>query len=222
MKFGKFVVKFRIPIIIIALGLCVLSVFGMAATRINFDMLTYLPDTFETVQGQDILLNDFGKGAFSMVIVDGMDQQEVADLKSQIEKIDHVDSVIWYDTFMQIDVPMEILPDEVYDAFNSETGTVMAVFFDSSTSSDATISAVQEVRSVTQGKAFVSGMSAMIVDLKELCENEENIYVAIAVICALIIMLALLDNWLTPFIFLASIGMAILLNMGSNIVFGEI
>lgn len=222
MKLGKFVVKNRIPIVIISLVLCALSVIGMVKTRINFDMLTYLPKDFETVQGQDILLEDFGKGAFSMVIVENMTQKEVAELKSKFEAVDHVESVIWYDSFMQVDVPMEILPESVYNAFNNEDATVMAVFFDSSTSADVTIEAVQKIKEIGGEQAFVSGMSATVTDLKELCEQEEPIYVAIAVACAILIMMLCLDNWLTPIIFIISIGIAILINLGSNIFLGEI
>ena len=222
MAFGKFIVKCKIPIIIISILLCILSVIGMINTRVNFDMLTYLPKELETVKGQDILLEDFGKGAFSMIIVDGMDQFEVSKLKAEIEKVEHVDSVIWYDTIANIDIPMEILPDDIYDVFNSDKGTVMAAFFDSSTSSDDTIKTVQEIRKIASGRAFVAGMSAMVVDLKELCEKEEILYVVMAVVCALVVMMLLLDSYLVPFVLLATIGMAILQNMGTNFVFGEI
>ena len=222
MKFAKGVVKHRILILILAIALCVPSIFGMAKTRINYDMLTYLPSDMETVIGQDELMEDFGKGAFSLIVIEDMTVQQVADMKKAIEAVDHVDSVVWYDSFLDISVPMEFLPDGLYDAFNSENATMMAVFFDTGTSEDATLQAVEEIRAVCGEKCFVAGMSALVVDLKELCQKEEPVYVAIAVILAIVAMIALLDNWIIPLVFLACIGIMILLNMGSNIFFGEI
>ena len=222
MKFAKGVVKHRILILILAIALCVPSIFGMAKTRINYDMLTYLPSDMETVIGQDKLMEDFGKGAFSLIVIEDMTVQQVADMKKAIEAVDHVDSVVWYDSFLDISVPMEFLPDGLYDAFNSENATMMAVFFDTGTSEDATLQAVEEIRAVCGEKCFVAGMSALVVDLKELCQKEEPVYVAIAVILAIVAMIVLLDNWIIPLVFLACIGIMILLNMGSNIFFGEI
>ena len=222
MKFAKGVVKHRILILILAIALCVPSIFGMAKTRINYDMLTYLPSDMETVIGQDELMEDFGKGAFSLIVIEDMTVQQVADMKKAIEAVDHVDSVVWYDSFLDISVPMEFLPEGLYDAFNSENATMMAVFFDTGTSEDATLQAVEEIRAVCGEKCFVAGMSALVVDLKELCQKEEPVYVAIAVILAIVAMIALLDNWIIPLVFLACIGIMILLNMGSNIFFGEI
>ncbi len=222
MKFGKTVVKCRIPILVIAILLMVPSVIGMAATRINYDMLTYLPEDMDTVKGQDILMEDFGKGAFSFIIVEGMEEAAVAEMKAAIEKVDHVDTAIWYDSVMDLSVPMELLPDKLYEAFNSGEATMMAVFFDSSTSADETMEAIQEIKRVTERKCFVSGMSALVTDLKELCEKEEPIYVGIAVLLACGAMMLFMDNFLIPFVFLVSIGMSILLNMGTNYFLGEI
>ncbi len=222
MKLARAVVKFRVPILIIAIALMIPSFIGMAATRINYDMLTYLPSDMDTVKGQDILLDDFGKGAFSFIIVEDMPEKDVAALKEKIEQVDHVETVLWYDSLADISVPMEILPDEIYNAFNSGNSTVIAVFFDSSTSSDVTMEAIKEIRSITGEKCFVSGMSAMVTDLKDLCEKEEPIYVGIAVVLACVAMMLFLDGWLIPFVFLLSIGMMIMLNMGTNIIFGEI
>ncbi len=222
MKFGKTVVKCRIPILVIAILLMVPSVIGMAATRINYDMLTYLPEDMDTVKGQDILMEDFGKGAFSFIIVEGMEEEAVADMKAAIEKVDHVDTALWYDSVMDLSVPMELLPDKLYEAFNSGEATMMAVFFDSSTSADETMEAIQEIKRVTERKCFVSGMSALVTDLKELCEKEEPIYVGIAVLLACGAMMLFMDNFLIPFVFLVSIGMSILLNMGTNYFLGEI
>lgn len=222
MKLARAVVKFRVPILIIAIALMIPSFIGMAATRINYDMLTYLPSDMDTVKGQDILLDDFGKGAFSFIIVEDMPEKDVAALKEKIEQVDHVETALWYDSLADISVPMEILPDEIYNAFNSGNSTVIAVFFDSSTSSDVTMEAIKEIRSITGEKCFVSGMSAMVTDLKDLCEKEEPIYVGIAVVLACAAMMLFLDGWLVPFVFLLSIGMMIMLNMGTNIIFGEI
>lgn len=222
MKIGKGVVKFRIPILIITLVLMIPAVLGYVGTRVNYDMLTYLPDTMETVKGQNELLEQFGKGAFSFIICEDMPESDVSELKTEIEKVEHVDSVIWYDTLADLSVPMDILPDEVFEAFNSDNSTMMAVFFDSSTSADVTMDAIREIRSVCGKKCFVTGMSAMVTDLKDLCEQEEPIYVAIAVALSCCAMFLLLDSWLIPVVFLASIGMMILLNLGSNYFLGEI
>lgn len=221
-KFGKGVVKLRIPILIITLALMFPSALGMAATRINYDMLTYLPGDIETMIGQDILMDEFGKGAFSFVIIEGMENKQVAALREQIEEVDHVATVLWYDSVMDLSVPMELLPDEYYDVFNSENATMMAVFFDTSTSADETLDAAARIKEIAGEQCFVSGMTAMVADLKELCEREEVIYVVLAVVLSCVVMTAFLDSWALPVIFLLSIGMAILLNMGTNIFLGEI
>ena len=222
MKFSKAVVKFRIPILILALLLMIPSVLGIMGTRINYDMLTYLPEDMETVIGQNELLEDFDKGAFAFLIVEDMPEKDVAALKEQISEVDHVDTVLWYDSFADISVPMELLPDKIYKEFNTENATMMALFFDGSTSSDVTMDAVRQIRKIAGKQCFLSGLTAMVVDLKDLCEREEPIYVGIAVALALLVMLLLLDNWLTPFVFLLSIGMMILINLGSNYFLGEI
>ena len=222
MKFGKFVVKFHIPILIAALVLLIPSVIGMQATRINYDMLNYLPDGMDTVTGQDLLLEDFGKGAFSFIIVENMQGKDVISLKEKIAAVPHVETVLWYDSFSDLSIPMHMLPQKIYDAFNAGDSTMLAVFFDTSTSSDDTMDTIREIRSLTGEHCFVSGMSALVTDLKDLCEKEEPIYVGLAVIMACAAMVLFLDNWIIPLIFLASIGMAILLNMGTNYFLGEI
>ena len=222
MKFGKWVVKCRIPILILAVALLVPSLIGMIMTRINYDMLTYLPGDIDTVVGQDILMDEFGKGAFSFVIIEGMDPEDVSSLREDISHVDHVDTVLWYDDFADVSVPMEILPSKLYDAFNSGDSTMLAIFFDTSTYSDDTMEAITAIRSIAGKQCFVSGMSAMVTDLKDLCEKEEPIYVGIAVALACVAMMIFMDNWITPFVFLMSIGMAILLNMGTNYFLGEI
>lgn len=222
MKFSKAVVKCRIPILICALLLMIPSVLGMAATRVNYDMLNYLPEDMDTVIGQNELLDDFHKGAFSFLILEDMPMKDAAALKKQVERVEHVDTVLWYDSLLDISVPMELLPDKLYQAFNTENATMMAVFFDTSTSSDVTMETIREIRSIAGERCFVSGMSALVTDLKDLCEVEEPIYVGIAVALACAAMLLLLDSWLVPFVFLAGIGMMILMNLGSNFFLGEI
>ena len=222
MRFSKAVVKHRILILIVVLVLMIPSVLGMAGTRINYDMLDYLPEDMETVIGQNELLEDFGKGAFSFIIVEDMPAKDVAALKEKIEQVDHVETVLWYDSIADLSIPMELLPDKIYNEFNTENATMMAVFFDTSTSSDITMDAIREIRQIAGKQCFLSGMSALVTDLKDLCEKEEPIYVGIAVLLACVAMLVFLDSWLVPFVFLASIGMMILLNLGTNYFMGEI
>ncbi len=222
MKFAKGVVKSRIAIFILALVLAVPSVLGMISTRINYDMLTYLPKDMETVKGQDILLDEFGKGAFSFIVVEGMEDKAVANMAEELRKIDHVETVLWYDSFANVDIPKEMLPDKVLDLFNKGDATMLSVFFDSSTSADVTMQAIKDIRRSVKENCFVSGMSALVVDLKDLCEQEEPVYVGIAVACAAFAMILLLDGWIVPFVFLASIGLCILYNLGTNWFMGEI
>lgn len=222
MRFSKAVVKHRIPILVLTLILMVPSVIGMATTRVNYDMLTYLPEDMETVIGQNELLEDFNKGAFTFLIFEDMPNKDVAKLKEKVEQIEHVDTILWYDSLADLSMPMELLPSEFYKEFNTEHSTMMAVFFDTGTSEDETMDAVKEIRKVCGEQCFVSGMTALVVDLKDLCEQEEPIYVGLAVVLACAAMLLLLDGWLIPFVFLASIGAMILLNMGTNFFFGEI
>ena len=222
MRFSKAVVKWRVPIVIIAILLMILATIGMINTRINYDMLDYLPDAMDTVIGQNELMEDFGKGAFSMLVIEGMPEKEVAGLKEKIEAVEHVDSVIWYDSILDLSVPMQLLPSKLYNEFNTGDATMMAVFFDSATSADVTMDAIREIRAIAGKQVFVSGMSALVTDLKDLCEKEEPIYVAIAVVLACLAMMLLLDGWLVPFVFLASIGVAILINLGTNGFLGQI
>ena len=222
MKFAKSVVKYRIPILLTAALLMLPSFYCMTHPRINYDMLDYLPADMDTVKGQDELMEDFGKGAFSFIVVEGMPVSEVSALKSRIEQVDHVETVLWYDSISDVSVPMELLPDKLYNAFNSGDATMMAVFFDSATSADVTMDAIREIRAAADSRCFVSGMSALVTDLKDLCEAEEPTYVGLAVIFACAAMVLLLDSWLVPFVFLLSIGVAIMFNLGSNLSFGEI
>ncbi len=222
MKFARGVVRLRVPILVLTVILLIPAVLGMVSTRVNYDMLTYLPGEIDTVVGQDQLMEEFHKGAFSFLIFEDMPEKQVAALKQQVERIDHVDTVLWYDSLADLSIPMELLPEDLYRTFNTEHSTMMAVFFDSSTSADETMEAVEQIRAVCGKQCFVSGMTALVVDLRNLCEREEPIYVGLAVLMALIAMLLLLDNYLIPFVFLASIGAMILMNLGTNYFLGEI
>ena len=222
MRFSKAVVRGRVAILILTVLLMIPAVFGMLETRINYDMLNYLPDGMDTVIGQNALLEDFGKGAFSFIVVENMPEKDVAALQEKLESVEHVETVLWYNSLMDTSIPMQLLPDKLYDAFNTGDATMMAVFFDTATSADETMDAIREIRSIAGKQCFVSGMSALVTDLKDLCEQEEPIYVAIAVVLACVAMMVFLDSWLIPFVFLASIGAAILLNLGSNWFMGEI
>lgn len=222
MRLSKAVVKNRVLILIVALLLLIPSVLGMANTRINYDMLDYLPEDMDTVIGQNELLDEFGKGAFSLIVVEDMPAKDVAALRKRIEAVEHVDSAVWYDSLTDLSVPMEILPEKIYNEFNNGNATMLAVFFDSSTSADVTMDAIREIREIAGRQCFVTGMSALVTDLKDLCEQEEPIYVALAVACACLAMMLLLDSWLAPLIFLASIGICIVINLGSNYFLGEI
>ena len=222
MRFSKAVVRGRVAILILTVLLMIPAVFGMLGTRINYDMLNYLPDDMDTVIGQNALLEDFGKGAFSFIVVENMPEKDVAALQEKLESVEHVETVLWYNSLMDTSIPMQLLPDKLYDAFNTGDATMMAVFFDTATSADESMDAIREIRSIAGKQCFVSGMSALVTDLKDLCEQEEPIYVAIAVVLACVAMMVFLDSWLIPFVFLASIGAAILLNLGSNWFMGEI
>ena len=222
LKFGEAVTRKRKLILVIAVLLLIPSLMGIMATRINYDVLSYLPDDIETIKGQDILLEDFGKGGFSMVMVDGMKNKDVAALKSKIEKVDHVDSVVWYDSILDVSVPEEMIPDSVYKDFNNGDTTLMAVFFDTGTSADESLEAAKEIRHIGGQQCFVSGMTAFVSDLKDLAEKEEPVYVLIAVVLACIVLAIFMDSWIIPVLFIAGIGMAILYNLGSNVFMGEI
>ena len=223
-KFGKAVVKLRVPILILSLLLLIPSAIGYFNTRVNYDILTYLPEDIETMKGQDILLDEFGTGAFSFLVVEGMDAKDIVEMREEISQVDHVKDCIWYDSFADISVPMEVLPDEVYDFFNNDDAdsTLMMVLYDSSMSSDETMNAIEEMRDVVDGKCFVSGMSAVVTDTKNLSNKEVPIYVIIAVVLAVIILSLTMDSAIIPVFFLLSIGMAIIYNLGSNVIQGEI
>ena len=220
--FGKKVVKFRIPILIISILLLIPAGLGYVNTRVNYDVLTYLPEDIETMQGQDILVKDFGTGAFSMFIVDGIEDKEVSALKAKIENVEHVQKVLWYDSLADISMPKSMIPKDVYEVFNSDTGTMLAIFFDEGTSSDGTMEAIGEIRKLAGKQCFLSGMSAIVTDTKNLAEKETPLYVLIAVVLAVIVLGLTMDSYFIPLLFMLSIGMAIVYNLGSNYFFGEI
>lgn len=221
-KFGKWIAKHRIIILVISVLLLIPSGIFMATTRINYDILSYLPKDIETMKGQDILMDDFGKGGFSMVMIEGMTDKEVVETKKKIEAIDHVADVVWYDTIADISLPKEVLPENLYDFFNSENSTLMVVFFDDATSGDGTMAAIEEMRAVTGKQCFISGMSAVLTDMKNLSDKESVMYIVIAVILVSLVLAVTMDSFLIPLFFMLSIGMAIIYNLGTNMFFGEI
>ena len=223
-KFGKGVVKYRIPILILAVLLLIPSGISYFNTRVNYDILSYLPGDIETMEGQDILLDEFGTGAFSFLIVEGMDNKDVDVLANDIDAIDHVKKVVWYGTVADFTIPAEILPDDVYEFFNNEDSDsqLMAVLYDDSMASDETMGAIDEMTKLVGDKCYISGMASVINDIKHLSEKETPIYVAIAVLLSLIVLSLTMDSALVPILFLASIGMAIVYNLGTNFIQGEI
>lgn len=223
-KFGELVVKLRIPILILSVLLLIPSALGYVATRVNYDILYYLPKNIETMQGQEILLNDFGKGAYATVLVQGMEPKDIAKLEEKILAVDHVAEIISFDKYAGVTLPMELLPDEYRKIFyNAETdATMMAIFFDSTTSSDDTMEAISNVRNATKNQCFISGMSAVVTDTRNLSEKETPLYVLLAVVLVCIVLAIFMDSFLVPIFFMVSIGMAILYNLGSNIFFGEV
>ena len=220
--FGKGVVKFRIPIFIISLLLLIPAAFGYIKTRVNYDILSYLPKDIETMKGQDILEEDFGSGAFALLVVEGMPPKDVAALQEKVEKVDHVKSAIWYNSIADTSIPMKLLPNKLYKKFNSDKATLMMVIFDETTSSNGTLGAIKEIRSIADKNCFLSGMSCVVSDTRDLTNSETPVYVAIAVILSSIVLAFTMDSFLVPVLFLLSIGMAIIYNLGSNIMFGEI
>lgn len=223
-NFGKGVVKLRVPILIVSIILLFPAALGYFHTRVNYDILTYLPKEIDTMKGQDILLDEFGTGAFSMCVVEGMEDQDISKMRKNMEKVDHVKKILWYDSLADLSIPKTMLPDKVQNAFINEDkdATLMVIFFDSSMSSDETMDAIEELRSVADKQCYISGMSAVVTDTKNLSDKEVPIYVLIAVILAVIVLSLTMDSALIPVFFLLSIGMAIIYNLGSNVFFGEI
>lgn len=224
LKLGEKIVSARVVILILSFVLLIPAAYGYIKTRVNYDILSYLPKDIETMVGQDILVDQFGTGAFSLYVVEGMEDKDVSALKSKIENVDHVSKVIWYDSFADLSVPKDMLPEKLYDAFNNDDkdATMMAIIFDDTTSADSTMDAIEEIRKISDKQCFLSGMSAVVVDTKKLSEKETPIYVLIAVILSSIILAITMDSIMIPVLFLASIGMAIAYNLGSNIFLGQV
>lgn len=223
-RFGRFVVKHRTLILIIAVLLMIPCVIGYITTRTNYDILSYLPKDIKTMQGQDILLDQFGKGGFSMVMVDGMSDKEVVATKTKFEAIEGVESVVWYDSIADITLPKEVLPQKLYDFFNADNGdsTLMIVFFNDTMAGDRTLEAIDEIRAITKDQCFASGMSALNDDMKHITENETFAYVAIAVLLVSLVLAVSMDSFLIPLFFMLSVGMAVIYNLGTNFIWGEI
>lgn len=221
-KISSLIVKKRMMILIISLVLLIPSVFGYISTKINYDLLTYLPKEIDTMKGQDILKEDFGTGAFSMLVSENMKPKEVSALKERIQDVPHVKDVIWYDSLLDTSVPMEMLPKDLFEAFNHGDATLLMILYDDTSSAEGTMDAVREIRKIADERVFLSGMTAVLVDTQALSEAEAPLYVLLAVVlCAITLMLAM-DSWLVPFVFLASIGIAIIYNLGSNLFLGQI
>ena len=221
-KFGKFITKHKLFILILGVLLIIPSMIGMVKTRVNYDVLSYLPDSLETVSGQDIMVDEFGMGAFSMVIVENMDNKDVVALKEKLEKVDHVEKIIWYDSVADISLPTDMLPNELKEAFFNGDATMMIALFDNTTSSEDTMQAVTDMRNMVKDQAFISGMSGIVTDIKNLVQAELPVYIVIAGILALIVLLITMESIVTPVLFLLCIGLAILYNMGTNIFLGQI
>ncbi len=222
LKFGKKVVKYRAAIFVLSILLLAPAAWGYIHTRVNYDVLSYLPGEIETMKGQDILADEFGTGAYSMFVCEGMSNKDVAGLKEKMEQVDHVNEVIWYDSFFDLSMPMEMLPQKVLDIFNSEDSTMMFIIFDTTTSADETMQAIRELRALAGKQCFLSGMSAIVTDTKDLAEKEVLAYVVIAVILSAIVLSVCMESFFIPVLFLLGIGFAIVYNLGTNIFMGEI
>lgn len=221
-KAGKWIAKHKKLILFIGLVLLVPSVFGYVSTRVNYDVLSYLPETLETVEGQDIMVDEFGMGAFSMVVVEDMGLKDVAALKEKIQNVDHVEDVLWYDSVMDLSVPIEMLPKDLKEGLFKGNATMMIALFDNTTSSDEAMDAVTEMRSIVSKNCFISGMTGVVTDIKALALKEMPVYVVIAGALSLLVLFLAMDSLVVPILFLLSIGIAIIYNMGTNIFLGEI
>ncbi len=222
LRFGEFIAKHRVLILAVGILLMIPSVFGYINTRVNYDILSYLPKDINTMVGQDILIDEFGQGGFSFVMVDGMTEREIADTADKISQVDGVSNVVCYETLTDLNVPKEILPSKVRDFFNKDDTTLMAVFFEESTSADRTLNAIDEMREITSEQCFISGMSAVTADMKHLSDSESLIYAAIAVVLTSAVLVLTMDSFLIPIFFMLSIGIAIVWNLGTNFAMGEI
>ena len=221
-KVGKWIAKHKVVIVIVSLLLLIPSFLGMAATRVNYDILSYLPDSLETVEGQDIMVDEFGMGAFSMVVVENMDLKDVAALKEKFQDVDHVKDVLWYDSVADLSIPVSMIPDKFKDAFFNGDATMMIALFDNTTSSDAAMEAVTDMRKIANEQCYISGMSGVVTDIKNIALEEMPIYVVIAACLSLLVLLLAMDSLVIPVLFLISVGLAVVYNLGSNIFFGQV
>ena len=221
-KVGKWIAKHKVLIVIISMLLLIPSFLGMAATRVNYDILSYLPDSLETVEGQDIMVDEFGMGAFSMVVVENMDLKDVAALKEKFQDVDHVKDVLWYDSVADLSIPVSMIPDKFKDAFFNGDATMMIALFDNTTSSDAAMEAVTDMRKIANEQCYISGMSGVVTDIKNIALEEMPIYVVIAACLSLLVLLLAMDSLVIPVLFLISVGLAVVYNLGSNIFFGQV
>lgn len=221
-KVGKKIVKYRVVILVIGLLLLIPSAIGFVKTRVNYDILYYLPDNIDTMKGQNILMEDFQKGAFAMEVVEGMSVKDTEDVKKKIEQVDGVADVIWYDSIADTSIPISAIPDKYKDVFEKDDATLMAIFFDDTTSADRTMDAITNIRKATNQQCYLSSMSAVVTDIRDLSNKETPIYVLIAVVLSCIVLSLFMDCWILPVFFMLSIGMAIMYNMGSNYFLGEI
>ena len=221
-KFGKWIAKHKVLIVIISMLLLIPSFLGMAATRVNYDILSYLPDSLETVEGQDIMVDEFGMGAFSMVVVEDMDLKDVAALKEKFQNVEHVKDVLWYDSVADLSIPVSMIPEKFKDGFFNGDATMMIALFDNTTSSDAAMEAVSDMRKIANEQCFISGMSGVVTDIKNLALEEMPIYVVIAACLSLLVLLLAMDSLVIPVLFLLSVGLAVVYNLGTNIFFGEV
>ena len=221
-KVGKWIAKHKVLIVLISMILLIPSVIGMAATRVNYDILSYLPDSLETVEGQDIMVDEFGMGAFSMVVVEDMDLKDVAALKEKFQDVEHVKDVLWYDSVADLSIPVSMIPDKFKDAFFNGDATMMIALFDNTTSSDAAMEAVTDMRKIANEQCFISGMSGVVTDIKNSALEEMPIYVVIAAGLSLLVLLLAMDSLVVPILFLLSVGLAVLYNLGSNIFLGQV
>ena len=222
LRFGEFIAKRRVFILLIGIILLVPSAIGYLNTRVNYDILSYLPKDINTMVGQDILIDEFGQGGFSFVMVEGMTEKEIAETADKLSGVDGVSNVVCYETLTDLNLPKEVLPQKVRDFFNKGDNTLMAVFFEESTSADKTLAAIDEMRDITSEQCFISGMSAITADMKHLSDHESIIYAVIAVILTSIVLVVTMDSFLIPVFFMLSIGMAIVWNLGTNFAMGEI
>lgn len=221
-KTGKWIAKHRILIVLIGILLLIPSVIGTIKTRINYDILSYLPESLETVKGQDVMVDEFGTGAFSMVVVEDMPLKDVQKLKNKFEEIEHVKKVLWYDDIADISVPTSMMPKDLKNIFFADDSTMMLVLFDNTTSSDEAMEAVTNMRAIADKQCFISGMSGVVTDIKNLCLQELPIYVAIAALFSFIVLEITGTSFVVPILFLLCIGISILYNMGTNLFLGEI